>query len=569
VFSVVVVISVFYITPCLVYDSCFFFRRLIQKFNLQNRIYYHWVYILIFSIIEQSAGKLLISSRSYLLQAMDSPITPSTANAILNILASMQISSNSDDEDQYATQNGHIRERRSPICAPFKQIHGSKQHSCKYQRFHRMVNTAPKLGVSKRRLSNSSDSSGRGIPSTGDHVRTDLNNMLNVGGRLVSRLNSNPRLREGNKLKKLTAGKFSNRNRAFFDPFDREALLKRIQTFNILNWTVYDQRLTPLECAVNGWRCHRKRRNELHCQGCHATILVRLTGPQDRSNPTKSKSTGENSNKMSLFSNFLFESDIEEEEEEAEFREMLVTSYVNRLHTEHYTGCIWKQDNLDMSLIKRQYYIRIAAMDRVLPLFYENLNALGQHQDIILSLKEYRKDIFPESTINALQEYTNYKYSPSILLIALLGWGLRQQKFGNKTLVLLLCRSCTRRILLGTVSNSSLLSDVQKLGSCSYPPPKELSDDGSKVSKSSYEINTSTDPLDEYGNDVVNLVKEHEKWCCIVGRYSSEDSVGYETVLEMLRSNSFSAHEEEMDEDLPSIDLDQKFNESIARIRSI
>ena len=500
---------------------------------------------------------------------MDTPVTPSTANAILNILASMQISSNSDDEDQYGTPNGFNMGIRNPHYTSYKQIHSSKQHNCKHQRFHRMINTAPKLGVSKRRLSNSSDSSSRSIPSAGDHVRTDLNNMLNVGGRLVSRLNSNPRLREGNKLKKLTAGKFNSRNRAFSDPFDREALLKRIGTFNILNWTVHDQRLMALECAANGWACHRKRRNELHCQGCHATILVRLTGPQDMFNPARSKASGENSSKMSLLSNFLFESDIEEEEEEAEFREMLVTSYVNRLHTEHYAGCIWKQENLDMSLIKRQYYIRLSAMDRVLPLFYENLNVLGQHQDMILSLKEFKKSVLSQTALNALQEYTNHKYSPSISLIALLGWELRQQRFGDKTLVLLLCRSCTRRILLGTISNSSLLSDIRKLGSCNYPPPKELSDDGSKVSKSSYEIITSTDPLDEYGNNVVNLVKEHEKWCCIVGRYSSNDSIGYETILNMLRSNSFSAQEEDMDDSLQPCDLDRKFNESIAKIRSI
>ncbi|QPG76950.1 hypothetical protein FOA43_004344 [Brettanomyces nanus] len=370
---------------------------------------------------------------------------------------------------------------------------------------------------------------------------------------------------QGHKIKRMVANR---KSRGFCDPFDRDLLIQRMDTFNILNWTINDSRLTPLECATNGWKCHSKRRNELHCQDCHATILVRLSGSGGIGNSLLTSRIGNQTgdSHMSLLSNFLFESDLEEEEEEAEFRRALVASYVSRLHSDHYQECVWRADNLDLSLVKRQYYLHNYDMDRIIPQFGTSLRLLGMHQQVILGRKNFKKDIISESDMGILKNYTKRKYNSSLLLLALLGWELRQQRFGNRTLLLLGCKNCTRRILLGEFPSNLALGGVKKLSSCNYPPSTVYNNEDGLHPKSSYEVIASGDKwIDEFGDDEVNLIKEHENWCCMVGRYSSSDLPGYKVVLQMLKSNTFI----EDNDDQIMQEEDHTFDDSMAQLRSI
>ncbi|VEU19415.1 DEKNAAC100790 [Brettanomyces naardenensis] len=479
-----------------------------------------------------------------------------TASAILNILASIRISSSDSEDGVTETDSRSLGSQISSHRALRAGRH-VPHNSCPHYRHNvRHSKTAPKSIVSKRRLSNSSDNSNRGLVP--DHemngnetAPTDTDHAYCVS--TSNRLRST----QGHKIKRLGASHQKGRNRTFCDPFDRDLLIERIETFNVLNWTVNDSRLTPLECATNGWSCHSKRKNELRCQGCHATILVRLNG--------LSSNQAKTNRNMSLLSNFLFESDIEEEEEEADFRRALVTSYVNRLHTDHYQGCIWRADNLVLGLVKKEYYLSIGDMDRILPRFEKNLEFLGHHQQF-LSLKNFRKDIISSADLSALKEYTQGLFSSSILLLVLLGWELKQQRFGKKTLVLLNCPNCTRRILLGEVSGSTSLDGVHRLSSCSYPPSTVYNGDDNQRPKSSYEVITNnSNCIDEFGDDEVNLINEHERWCCMVGRYSPTDLPGYKIVLRLLESNTFDVDMLQDDESASEF----SFDDSIAKLRSL
>lgn len=472
---------------------------------------------------------------------MENSVSSTTASAILNILASITISSpDSDSIGGSDQQYDHQPPLSIPRNRPSLFMHGrylNHRHNN-----NRHTTTASKSSFPKRRLSSSSDSSSRSIPdssSNGSGTATSI------------------RLRHGRKSKKLLG--ISGRNdHKFCDPFDREQMIKRIDTFNILNWTIDDKRLTPLECAANGWRCHSRRKNVLRCQGCHASILVNLNS----AGTPNASSTSDNA--LSMLSNFMFESDLEEEKEEAEFCQALVTSYLNRLHTDHYAGCVWKADNLDMSLVKHQYYIGMAAMDRILPIFDHSLTELLRYQSLILSLKNFKHDIISPEDTEILKRYSHGRYNMSIMLIAFMGWELRQQQFQKKVLLLLHCPNCTRRILLGEVpSNQMTLAGIKRLGRCHYPPSM------ASINNSTFEMIASGESADEFGENDIDLVKEHERWCCMVGRYSSSDLPGYKMVVQMLRSNMSPELDSEGDVIVPEAQDQGNFQDTIAKINSI
>ncbi|KAG7818595.1 hypothetical protein KL909_004985 [Ogataea angusta] len=274
------------------------------------------------------------------------------------------------------------------------------------------------------------------------------------------------------------------------DPFSKNTLDERINSFNILNWSIEDDKLNPLECAVNGWHC-RKRKNELHCNYCHAVLLIRLNEQKDKNN---------------LVTNFLFVEDDEAEEQFLKVREQLISSYLRRLRTDHYPGCMWRNSNLDIGLVKKQYHLKISDMNEILEQYQSNLDNLIDHQEIIM-LKSYTTDILNRSQTEILQAYNSTNLILS--MVALFGWELKQQRFGSKNLALLKCHKCTRRILLGESGN---LDHTEPLKSVNYPA--EISNEDSDI----------------------NLLAEHEDWCCMVTEFNNQK--GYEVVLTILQSVS-------------------------------
>ncbi|ODV86972.1 hypothetical protein CANARDRAFT_211472 [[Candida] arabinofermentans NRRL YB-2248] len=386
-----------------------------------------------------------------------------------------------------------------------------------------------------------------------------------------------------------------------YDTFDRELLNERIKSFNILTWTITDPILTPLECSINGWKCHSKRRNELHCQFCNAVIFVKLNLDN------RNGSDGERGLDLNLFSNCLFESEDEDEAEEQwlKLRASLVESYLGRLKSEHYHTCIWKISRLDTNLIKRAYYWKLGDFDEITQYFGSNVSNLNSNKELILSFRNFdRRKInkaVSKEELKILQKYTNYEYDEIILLLALFGWELKQQKFGTKNLVLLKCFKCTRRILLGELSSKSQQklkfggNRIASLNSCEYPP-EVVTNGNSKISDgfefvdhhhqqlhegkmlSSYddvdidvedneeEEEEREEEEDEYGDDnddeddeeAVDLVNDHETWCCIISapdlETNSDDTddikmsletdvkkgetvLGYQVALKVLESN--------------------------------
>ncbi|KAH3661369.1 hypothetical protein OGAPHI_006776 [Ogataea philodendri] len=300
------------------------------------------------------------------------------------------------------------------------------------------------------------------------------------------------------------------------DPFDKHALNDRINSFTILNWAVDDPKLTPLECSVHGWECHR-RKNELHCQYCNAVLLVKLN-ERTLENPV---------------TNFLFLEDQESENQFVQVRAQLIESYLHKLYTHHYPGCIWKNANLEIGLVRKQYYLKLSDMDEIILQYQHNLENLLHHQEILL-MKNYTFDILSKPQIQILQAYDNTNLVAS--MIALFGWQLKQQRFGSKNLALLKCHKCTRRILLG---ETSILNRAEPLNSVQYPP----------------EINTDESEID--------LLAEHESWCCMVAQ--SEDCQIYELVLKSLATTLPSKDLDEMETEPHTMDFDS----TIALLREI
>lgn len=425
--------------------------------------------------------------------------TSPTASAILKILASIRLTG-----DETGPEDGNYGH---------KMIAG-----------HRKYNTAPKSVVIKRRLSNSSDGSNRSGMLSGPNPTTSLEHGTKKEA-----------LHRSKRVPKVLRPKTQ-----LCDPLDREQIIYRISTFNILNWTIEDDRLTPLECSVNGWKCHSKNKDVLCCSSCHARIMVRLGGTGRTFMPAYS---------MSTYANYMND-DIDQDQEEAELRRTIVGSYLSRLHTDHYEGCIWKA--VDESVGRRQYYLENSDFEQIQANYDRIVAQDGANEKLILRLKSFQRDILTQDEMNILRAYSG-KYNDVILMMATFGWEITQQKFGKQTLVLLKCCDCSRRILLGQIAGE--LPNVAKLGTCSYPAADLTNDD-----------NTPFSAHEDFENDTgpdVNLKTEHERWCCTVGRFAPEDLPGYKVGLKVIKSLLTEAPDDSMAES--EVDYDS----SMAELRGL
>ncbi|GMF04641.1 unnamed protein product [[Candida] boidinii] len=179
-----------------------------------------------------------------------------------------------------------------------------------------------------------------------------------------------------------------------------------------------------------------------------------------------------------------------------------------------------------------------------------------------------------------------------LILISLLNWEIKFQKFGYKVIILLKCNKCTRRILIGELSEDEFEKIMNMKDDCNDDDDKysnlilpevntrpmivrteqktefDLNLDNNNNSNNDNNNNeyvsifdddinghgqvNSVDEYDEYDDEeeegVIDLVNEHHRWCCIINESSNSEILGYELIYDMLKMSI------KTDEILPQID---------------
>lgn len=446
-------------------------------------------------------NQLLVSNS---ISKEDEGVSP-TASAILNILQQISISPNTKP--------------------PLQHLH-----------------SVPKSIIPKRRLSSSSSSFDGFNGNNESHVN---NSDLKHKKQLIY-------MRGPNKIPTV---------RYITSPLSRSALIKRINSFSVFNWSIESNKLTPLICATQGWKCHPVRKNELHCTSCHAGIIVKLPELKEYDESETSKKIfnyhhdddhyyneifANTNDKYELQFEYRFLDDELDDQEDGEnddahVYETLVTSYVTRLSTDHYPTCTFLP-LLPLTPKDENYYISTKDMSRELMKFSERLETLRKYRHKLIG-RNFNTQFLSRDEQTFLLQYlqscpsdeeididvqgnemlsTDMRVHPNIdvILPALLGWDLKLQQFHRDRFLLLKCEGCTRRILLNSSPNSESDPDdvqgVEELPACPYraeiPAREQLTEFD------------ETDPDDEG----IDLEGEHASWCCM--RH------GWRVVLEGLRS---------------------------------
>lgn len=413
--------------------------------------------------------------------AQETEGTSSTANAILNILQQISIS-------------------------PPKMSDAVTGYRPSLQHLHSL----PKSIIPKRRLSSSSSFDGfsttSGNGNGGGHGTSSLSNIDKTHKKQLVYL------RGPNKIPTV---------RYIPSPLSRSFLIKRLNTFSVFNWTISSNKLSPLVCATQGWKCHPVRKNELHCTSCHSGMIVKLpelkdcdlNSQVDTAKSNRSKLVFNNHHHDDHYYDELFLKNTDKYELQYEFRflddeldededdnddvhvyETLVNSYVKRLSTDHYPTCTFLPI-LPLTPKDESYYISSKDIPREVIKFKERLAILIEQKDRLIGknfrriclttdesafLLEYLRGAASAAVSNTIEidvetEETDFAsdltINPSldVILPALFGWELKIQKFHNEKFLLLKCECCTRRILLCTLHTPiEQIHNVEELQACPH-----------------------------------------------------------------------------------------------------
>ncbi|ODV98311.1 hypothetical protein PACTADRAFT_792 [Pachysolen tannophilus NRRL Y-2460] len=243
-------------------------------------------------------------------------------------------------------------------------------------------------------------------------------------------------------------------------PYDKARLLRRIHSYGVLNWTIDDDRLTPLECARYGWICFPavNGKNHLRCVTCNSSLIIKL-------------------NEQAIDDDDDDNDDNDREEKfSEELNAKLISSYLDKLSTDHTENCPWSINPTPYST----YAISSYDYQEVLTKLGETIQELNSNKD---KLKGNFKKILNFEELKILKDWTNNEYEDKILNIALLGWKLKIQEFGTKKIIFLQCNTCNRRILLDDNHHIEISSDIDK--------------------------------------EEIDLCGEHKQWCAIKNGYKS------------------------------------------------
>lgn len=252
-----------------------------------------------------------------------------------------------------------------------------------------------------------------------------------------------------------------------FDPYSRELLLKRITTYNALNWNIppsadnsqagnsLPSMLTELFCAANGWTCEEVCQtnnftNHLKCSACSGRVVLRFNSIDEGS-----------------YGKFSFDmGDI------ARLNDNLKVSYLSEIRQgAHSASCPWKTI---LCSLRGTYYLTPYLGATNSTLISEYLGTLGNLIENLPLLGD--KDGFCRKLLpNSLPEddslfvqvskmwflnrfYTDTKENFAYVLdfvcpawiykLAAMGWVLTLQEHNQDHFLIMSCICCNQRLFL-------------------------------------------------------------------------------------------------------------------------
>lgn len=307
-----------------------------------------------------------------------------------------------------------------------------------------------------------------------------------------------------------------------FDPYSRELLLKRLKTYNALNWNVPpNDVLTELTCATHGWVCesisrNNNTKNHLRCSGCGNEIILRYNSIENQP----------------MYAPFQFDlADI------AHLNNNLTTQYLNQIQLSgHLLACSWTKVHTPVSGV---YYLTpyvSATNDALISSYLHVLRNLTDNFPILAEHATSLRALSPNISVENLTELVSVSNKwllaryfhdnkenmsqvlqrlclPWLYWLAAMGWDLNVQTFASQTVLLLICSSCNQRVfvkLVGSESNESdhelnipLLSSSKILTPCKFPPHHGHQSTG-----------FSTEYMDEMDTeDSQDANLGHKPWC--------------------------------------------------------
>lgn len=330
-----------------------------------------------------------------------------------------------------------------------------------------------------------------------------------------------------------------------FDPYDRESLLGRIQTFNALNWKVPESTgITELLCAQNGWKClsyaMSNKRNHLICSSCNLVLILKFNEVNECDD--------------TLYLPFEFDS--------KEYDELNINigeqyyKLISKFH--HDNDCPWKEYEVPLQGI---YYLRpylsttdeylIGEYLKTLKSLIDNTEILNMHTKLfnepsfIGDPDKFKHFIKTSQSLLGEHYYKDNKENLAFLLgtpmyvyyLAIFGWNLKVQLFSNKQTLLFNCRNCNARYFINLTEPESIdnlesklnLSSSQILTPCKYPIT---------LSTSKSHLYDPSDSESDNDSDF-DLIEEHKDWCLFVHGMHKEEYLDYfvNVILQIEKSN--------------------------------
>lgn len=306
-----------------------------------------------------------------------------------------------------------------------------------------------------------------------------------------------------------------------FDPFSRAQLLDRLATYSPLTWNVPDLSL-ELKCAQNGWKCllisvNNYNKNHVMCVLCMKMMTLRY-------------------NPEVLDGALALALDEALVPDPAQLDSHLTSTYLDQIvSSAHDINCPWRHFETPLDIYYLKPYLQ-STSDILVAKYLQNL------YDLILNrtLLEPNRFQFPDK-YNLPEFFTcsnrlllNKFYGANkenqlvetvpgwFYLVALMGWDLKVQVFGQHAILFLVCGDCNKKVFVAPLvpgdrrepGTSPALALVQPPSNILTPvkiPPSNIAQYHDNH-PDPYHTNHDDDQLDD-DNDDIDLLTEHKTWC--------------------------------------------------------
>lgn len=307
-----------------------------------------------------------------------------------------------------------------------------------------------------------------------------------------------------------------------FDPYSRDLLLKRLRTFNALNWNIPslgsgEEFLTELACAANGWTCesisrNNNTKNHLKCTSCGRELILKFNSVDHQPAYAPFEFDLEdinhlNNNLKSLYIEQIQASGHDVDCSWTKVQTPLAGVYYLTPHISEtndtlisdYLKCLRNLTDKLPLLLENSTSLRVLCP----PVSVEDLTRLVKVSNIWLLARYFHDD--KENFSGVLERMC----PPWLYWLAAMGWELNIQTFSSQMVLLLICSSCNQRVFVYQHKNNSQVAEIPILSSskiltpCKFPPHTAHVSSGFS--------NEYMDEMEEEEEQDANFC--HKPWC--------------------------------------------------------